>query len=73
MSGNVEEICWDIYGLYSSEDQENPTGSSNGNFRLLRGGGWASSAEQCSVASRSLIQPGETRGTSGFRLVRSQK
>ena len=40
MSGNVLEWCNDRYGDYHSNSQTNPTGPSQGEYRVLRGGSW---------------------------------
>ena len=40
MSGNVFEWCKDKFGSYRSSSQTNPTGSSSGSPRVLRGGSY---------------------------------
>jgi formylglycine-generating enzyme required for sulfatase activity len=40
MSGNVWEWCSDWFGSYTESNQTNPTGVSNGTYRVLRGGSW---------------------------------
>lgn len=52
MAGNVWERCWDFYGDYGSAAQVDPRGPASGFFRVLRGGGWGSNAEECRTAFR---------------------
>ena len=52
MSGNMYEWCNDWYGSYSSSQQTNPTGPTNGSNRVLRGGSWYNGATYCRVAYR---------------------
>lgn len=40
MSGNASEWCQDWYDTYNSEPQTNPTGPSNGKYRVQRGSSW---------------------------------
>lgn len=69
MSGNVDEWCSDWYGEYSSSSQTNPTGSTSGSARVLRGGCWNNSAQYCRVSDRSNDYPGIRDSNSGFRLA----
>ncbi len=59
MSGNVCEWCWDLY-------------SASGSYRVERGGGLNSGADDCSVSYRGYYgAPSVTGGNLGFRLARS--
>jgi Uncharacterized conserved protein len=72
MSGNVWEWCWDWYGDYTSSSQTDPRGAVSGTLRVLRGGGWGSSAAYIRSACRYIIRAPSYRGYFiGFRLVRS--
>ena len=72
MSGNVREWCSDWYGTYSSTAQTNPTGSSSGSLRVLRGGSWFSVARNCRSSSRHHDVPDGRFYLLGLRLALSQ-
>ena len=69
MSGNVYEFCQDWYGEYSSASQTNPTGPANGEYRVMRGGYWGSTAVACRVSYRNGMYPTMVDCTVGFRLA----
>lgn len=71
MSGNVSEWCWDWYGDYSKYNQENPKGSSSGNGRVCRGGGWLDNTDRCLVIVRRSLDPAVGVLGKGLRVVRS--
>ena len=73
MHGNIGEWCSDWYGEYDLNETSNPKGPETGEQKVLRGGGWRESAQECRSASRNSIYPGN-RGTGiSFRLVKSEK
>ena len=69
MSGNVWELCQDWYGSYNSASQINPKGPSSGYYRVIRGGGYDTSDDDCSVLHRGLMNPLEESNNIGLRLV----
>ena len=60
MHGNVREWCHDRYGeeAYASSPDADPRGPAEGDERVLRGGGWRSSADACRSAARHSRPPG---------------
>jgi len=73
MSGNVYEWCNDWYdsNYYSSSPQNNPTGPTNGSYRVLRGGSWDNYADYCRVAFRGRNDPNSGYLYYGFRFLRA--
>lgn len=71
MSGNVSEWCSDWAGEYTSVTQTNPTGPTNGTYRVDRGGEYQCpwNGLTCRVSCRSSINPDVRSRYSGFRLV----
>jgi len=70
MHGNVREWCQDWDGDYSSDSVVDPSGPLSGSYRVIRGGGWDSSAGHCRSAEREFDTPGYRYGDLGFRLVK---
>lgn len=71
MSGNVREWCYDWYGSYSSNDENDPAGKADGNGRVNRGSSWGNSDSYCNVSVRSDSHPNGRNDFLGLRLVRS--
>lgn len=71
MSGNVAEWCHDFYHYISPTEETNPTGTLHGDFKVIRGGSFASSSEDCTVSKRDYTVPYSTFKDIGFRVVRT--
>lgn len=70
MAGNVWEWCWDRMGTIPTATATDPHGPQSGSYRVLRGGGYGSSASQCRACSRLSLEPYGTFDGGGFRTVR---
>ncbi|MFH2068604.1 MAG: formylglycine-generating enzyme family protein [Candidatus Omnitrophota bacterium] len=71
MHGTVWEWCNDWYNenYYKSSPTNNPNGPSGGPGRVLRGGGWYSSAGYCRSAFRNWDPPSFKAINYGFRCA----
>ena len=69
MSGNVWEWCNDWWGCYQSNSQTNPTGSSEGEYRVLRGGSWDYRDRFVRVSGRGGSTPESRYDNQGLRLA----
>ena len=67
MHGNVAEWCRDWHADYPSGFVNDPEGPASGDFKVVRGGSWNSSARDCRSASRNRGPP--DRHGYGLRLV----
>lgn len=68
--GNVWELTRDYYApRLPGGNLEDWTGPPSGSYRVIRGGGYKSSAAACRCASRMQIQPDQQEADVGFRVV----
>jgi formylglycine-generating enzyme required for sulfatase activity len=69
MHGNVSEWVSDYFGNYPTAEQNNPTGPSQVNYRIRRGGSWYDSAVECRSAFRFKWPHDKADKILGIRLV----
>jgi len=69
MHGNVEEWCRDWYGPYAPEDQVDPVGRADGDFRVTRGGSHSTVAYYLRSANRMGSLPEDRSWYIGFRVA----
>ena len=67
--GGIAEWVWDRRGDYAG-DATDPTGPAEGDLRVVRGGSWRATAQECRAASRRAPAPAHAAAAVGVRLVR---
>ena len=71
VSGNVWELVWDRFGIYSLNAQVNPHGPDSGDYVVVRGGSIGSSPDSLRCANRNNFSPIDRQPNVGFRLARN--
>ncbi len=73
MTGNVWEWCFDAYDTYTDAEKSNPLGAASGTTRVIRGGGFSSSADEFRPSVRVPEDPSYNNKDVGFRIVTRSK
>jgi len=68
-TGNVAEWVADVHALYEPWAATDPSGPSEGPFRVFRGGHWSNDLQYARIAARLHNLPGVRHDRVGFRLV----
>ncbi len=69
MHGNVWEWCLDGPRDYEPIATEDPKGSTDGDYRVIRGGSWFNEPEALRSANRHRHPPDSRQTNNGFRVV----
>lgn len=71
MSGNASEWCWDIYGAYFDNEENNAGVLISSKARVVRGGNWGNNDTYLRVSARNYFAPHVKNSGVGFRVARS--
>lgn len=69
VTGNVFEWVSDYWAPFANDPLVNPKGPEYGRFRVAKGGGWASSPNDCRIAFRYRESPDLRFAGTGFRVA----
>ncbi|MBP3529554.1 MAG: SUMF1/EgtB/PvdO family nonheme iron enzyme [Thermoguttaceae bacterium] len=69
MAGNAMEWCSDRFAPYGSAPQTNPTGPTDGEGRVARGGAWNLGPVSCRSNDRKYFSSNNSSVDRGFRVV----
>ncbi|MHC4637239.1 MAG: SUMF1/EgtB/PvdO family nonheme iron enzyme [Planctomycetota bacterium] len=72
MHGNVEEWCEDWYGPYTRDEQTDPVGCIDSDFKITRGGSHSTPPLYLRSANRQATIPDDKSWMLGFRVVIGQ-
>lgn len=70
MAGNVAELVWDRFGVFTEDPETDPYGSDTGIERTFKNGAFSSSADGVKNARRVARLPYACTSGVGFRVVR---
>ncbi|MHC4507817.1 MAG: exo-alpha-sialidase, partial [Planctomycetota bacterium] len=70
--GNVEEWCYDWYGPYEQDEQKDPVGRADGDFKVTRGGSHSTELAFLRSANRLGTLPEDKSWLIGFRVVQAE-
>ena len=73
MHGNVWEWTLDWFAPFPASDAQDPTGPTQGQFKVFRGGGWNNEIALARSANRFMMSPSNGIHFVGFRIALAPK